>query len=41
MVPQLGHRVHFQEELKRLEEQALTGLDLVAKTLDRTREAVR
>ena len=41
MVPQLGNRLHFQEELQRLEEQALTGLDLVARTLDRTREAVR
>jgi phosphate transport system protein len=41
MVPQVGQRLHFQEELQRLEEQALTGLDLVARTLDRTREAVR
>ena len=41
MVPQLGNRLHFQEELQRLEEQALTGIDLVARTLDRTREAVR
>jgi phosphate transport system protein len=41
MVPQVGNRLHFQEELKRLEEQALTGIDLVARTLDRTREAVR
>jgi phosphate transport system protein len=40
-MPQLGQRLHFQEELQRLEEQALTGLDLVARTLDRTREAVR
>ena len=29
MVPQLGNRLHFQEELQRLEEQALGGLDLV------------
>lgn len=36
-----GTRVHFQEELQRLEEQALGGLDLVARTIDRTREAVR
>ena len=41
MVPQLGNRLHFQEELQRLEEQALTGLDLVARTIDRIREAVR
>jgi phosphate transport system protein len=41
MTPQLGNRLHFQEELQRLEEQALTGIDLVARTLDRTREAVR
>ncbi len=33
-------RTHFQEELKRLEGQALGGLDLVVSTLDRTLEAV-
>ena len=37
---QLGNRLHFQDEMARLEEEALGGLDLVAKTLDRTREAV-
>ncbi len=37
----LGNRLHFQEEMSRLEEQALGGLELVAKTLDRTREAVQ
>jgi phosphate transport system protein len=33
-------RLHFQEELRRLEEQALGGLDLVVLTLDRTLEAL-
>src|SRR6201989_1119548 len=33
-------RVHFQEELKSLEEQALGALDLVVTTLDRTLEAL-
>jgi phosphate transport system protein len=37
----LGNRLHFQEEMQRLEEQALGGLELVARTLDRTREAVQ
>jgi phosphate transport system protein len=37
---QLGNRLHFQQEMSRLEEEALGGLDLVATTLDRTREAV-
>jgi phosphate transport system protein len=41
MAEQLGNRIHFQDEMQRLEEEALSGLDLVAKTLDRTREAVR
>ena len=40
MPQQLGNRLQFQEEMGRLEEQALSGLDLVASTLDRTREAV-
>jgi phosphate transport system protein len=40
-MPQLRNRVQFQEDLQRLEEQALGGLELVAKTLDRTREAVQ
>jgi phosphate transport system protein len=33
-------RIHFQEELRRLEEQALGGLDLVISSLDRALEAV-
>ena len=33
-------RIHFQEELAQLEEEGLSGLELVASTLDRTREAV-
>ena len=33
-------RVHFQEELQRLEEQALGALDLVTVALDRTLEAL-
>src|ERR687894_1822587 len=33
-------RLHFQEELTRLEEQALGALDLVVTTLDRTLEAL-
>jgi phosphate transport system protein len=33
-------RVHFQDELRRLEEQALGALDLVVVTLDRTLEAL-
>jgi phosphate transport system protein len=35
-----GTRLHFQEELHRLEEQALGALDLVVSTLDRTLEAL-
>ena len=38
---QLGNRVHFQEEMARLEEQALSGLDMVARAIDRVREAVQ
>ena len=34
-------RVHFQDELARLEAQALEGLDLVGATLDRTLEAIQ
>jgi phosphate transport system protein len=34
-------RVHFLEELKQLEEQALGGLDMVAEALDRVLEAVQ
>jgi phosphate transport system protein len=37
---QLGNRIQFQDEMARLESEALSGLDLVASTLDRTREAV-
>jgi phosphate transport system protein len=37
----LGNRLHFQEEMQRLEEEALGGLDLVAKALDRVREAIQ
>src|SRR3954465_8541603 len=33
-------RIHFQEELQRLEEQTLGALDLVVATLDRTMEAL-
>jgi phosphate transport system protein len=33
-------RAHFQEELQRLEDQALGALDLVVSTLDRTLEAL-
>ena len=40
MPHELGNRLHFQEEMSRLEDEALRGLDLVAKTLDRTREAI-
>src|ERR671916_1066620 len=36
-----SHRLHFQEELTRLEEQALGALDLVVATLDRTLEALQ
>jgi phosphate transport system protein len=35
-----SHRLHFQDELARLEEQALGALDLVVTTLDRTLEAL-
>jgi phosphate transport system protein len=35
-----SHRIHFQEELARLEQQALGALDLVVTTLDRTLEAL-
>jgi len=33
-------RLHYQEELEKLEERTLAGLDMVAQTLDRTMEAV-
>jgi phosphate transport system protein len=35
-----AHRLHFREELKRLEDQALGALDLVVTALDRTLEAL-
>src|SRR5688500_2539210 len=35
-----GGRQHFQEELRDLEAQALGGIDLVVKTMDRTLEAL-
>jgi phosphate transport system protein len=35
-----SYRLHFQEELARLEQQALGALDLVVMTLDRTLEAL-
>jgi phosphate transport system protein len=38
---QLGNRLHFQEEMSRLEEQALSGLDMVGRAIDRVREAVQ
>ncbi len=34
-------RVHYQEELQRLENQALGALDLVVSTLDKTMEAIQ
>jgi phosphate transport system protein len=39
-VARATQRLHFQEELTRLEEQALGALDLVVTTLDRTLEAL-
>jgi phosphate transport system protein len=36
-----GVRVHYQDELERLEARALDGLDLVANALERTIEAVQ
>ena len=40
-MPPESHRLEFQEELTRLEEQALGALDMVVTTLDRTLEALR
>ena len=34
-------RIHFDEELRRLEDRALEGLDMVVASLDRTTEAVQ
>ncbi len=39
-MPDTGARVHFQEELQRLEEQTLGGLDMVITSLDRAVEAL-
>jgi phosphate transport system protein len=39
-VPEV-HRLRFQDELRRLEDQALGALDLVLSSLDRTLEALR
>jgi phosphate transport system protein len=39
MAPE-SHRIHFQEELRRLEQQALGALDMVVTTLDRTLESL-
>jgi phosphate transport system protein len=36
-----GTRVHYQEELEKLESRALEGLDLVVEAIDRTSEAVQ
>ena len=36
-----AQRIHFQEELARLEEQALEGLEMVVAMLDRTLEATQ
>jgi phosphate transport system protein len=36
-----GTRVHYQEELERLEARALEGLDLVVESIERTSEAVQ
>ena len=39
MMPDETTRIHYAEELEQLERQALSGLDLVVHTLDRTIEA--
>ena len=39
-MPAQSHRIHFQEELTRLEGQALGALDMVVSTLDRTLESL-
>ncbi len=41
VVPERSNRQHFQEELAKLEESALGGLDLVAQSLDRALETVQ
>jgi phosphate transport system protein len=38
-MPDEATRIHYAEELEQLEQQALSGLDLVVETLDRTIEA--
>jgi phosphate transport system protein len=40
-MPELGNRMHFQDEMQRLEDQALGGLDMVARAIDRVREAIQ
>ena len=41
VAPQTTNRQHFQEELAKLEESALGGLDMVAQALDRAIETVQ
>ncbi len=41
MAPGTSNRQHFQDELKKLEESALGGLDMVAQALDRALETVQ
>ncbi len=41
MAPQTSNRQHFQDELAKLEESALGGLDMVAQALDRALETVQ
>ena len=41
VAPQTSNRQHFQDELAKLEESALGGLDLVAEALDRALETVQ
>jgi phosphate transport system protein len=41
MTPETSTRVHFQEELKRLEEQALGAFDMVVEAIERTGEALQ
>jgi len=41
VAPQTTNRQHFQEELAKLEESALGGLDMVAQALDRALETVQ
>ena len=41
MAPETSNRQHFQDELAKLEESALGGLDLVAQALDRALETIQ